>query len=197
MDLPKVWLIFGKVLQETCSKYGLQVHNLVLMSNHFHMVLSTPQANISDGMWFFLSQTSKRLGGACGRINHCYGERYFWSLLDSAAGFAYAMKYVSRNPVRAGLSRRVEDYPFSTVKLDGAVGFPLTERIDSCSRMIPRDFAERLEWMNLPTPKEKEALIKTALRRAKFRFSPHKNLRRSLRNLTSAYAIDEIPLAEK
>ena len=46
---------FLKTLAEACQKTGWQVHAYCLMRNHFHMVLETPNANLVEGMRWFLS----------------------------------------------------------------------------------------------------------------------------------------------
>jgi REP element-mobilizing transposase RayT len=51
---------FGN-LGEACAKTGWQVHAYVLMSNHFHLVLETPQANLCLGMKWLLGTFTQRL----------------------------------------------------------------------------------------------------------------------------------------
>ena len=41
---------FIKTLAEACQKTGWQVHAFCLMANHFHLVVETPQPNLSEGM---------------------------------------------------------------------------------------------------------------------------------------------------
>ena len=41
---------FLKTLAETCQKTGFQVHAYCLMSNHYHLVVETPNANLVAGM---------------------------------------------------------------------------------------------------------------------------------------------------
>ena len=52
---------FLKTLAEACQKTGWQVHAYCLMRNHFHLVLETPNANLVDGMRWFLSSYTIRL----------------------------------------------------------------------------------------------------------------------------------------
>src|SRR5580765_3637339 len=45
--------LFLETLGETCKKTGWQIHAYCLMSNHFHLVVETPRANLVTGMkWF-------------------------------------------------------------------------------------------------------------------------------------------------
>ena len=53
-------VLFVDTLAETCQKTGWQVHALCLMSNHFHLVVETPNANLVAGMKWFLG-TYKRV----------------------------------------------------------------------------------------------------------------------------------------
>jgi putative transposase len=44
---------FLETLGEACTETGWQVHALCLMSNHFHLVVETPRANLVAGMQWF------------------------------------------------------------------------------------------------------------------------------------------------
>jgi REP element-mobilizing transposase RayT len=48
---------FLKTLAEACQKTGFEVHAYCLMSNHFHLVVETPKANLVAGMQWLLSST--------------------------------------------------------------------------------------------------------------------------------------------
>ena len=69
---------FVETLGEACAKTGWQVHAYCLMSNHFHLVLETPQPNLVAGMKWFLGTYTSRFNrrhkefGIClaGAISH-------------------------------------------------------------------------------------------------------------------------------
>jgi putative transposase len=46
--------LFLTTLDQCCKRTGWEVHAYVLMPNHFHLVVETPQANLVDGMKWFL-----------------------------------------------------------------------------------------------------------------------------------------------
>ena len=50
---------FIETLGEACGKIGWQVQAYCLMPNHFHLVVETPQANLSAGMKWFLGDPEK------------------------------------------------------------------------------------------------------------------------------------------
>jgi REP element-mobilizing transposase RayT len=41
---------FLKVLSEACGRTGWRIHAWVLMSNHYHILVETPEANLVEGM---------------------------------------------------------------------------------------------------------------------------------------------------
>jgi hypothetical protein len=83
-----------------------------------------------------------------------------------------AYKYIYRNPVRAGLCERVEDYPFSTIS--GLVGnsrllFPVVE---DTLLFNPTFQWSTLDWLNTAPKDGHEEQIRKALKRSVFTFSP-------------------------
>lgn len=108
IDMPAVWEIMTRQLYFTNFAFNLRIHSFVLMSNHFHMIVRSPEANLSVAMSYFMRETSREITRRSHRINQTYGSRFHRSLI--------AYKYVFRNPVEAGLCNRVEDYEFSSLK---------------------------------------------------------------------------------
>jgi putative transposase len=54
---------FLELLSQTCGKSAWQVHAYCLMSNHFHLVVETPRANLVSGMKWLLGNYTMRLNG--------------------------------------------------------------------------------------------------------------------------------------
>ena len=61
---------FLKTLAEACQKTGFEIHAYCLMSNHFHLVLETPNANLVAGMRWLLSTYTIRLNHRRGAWPH-------------------------------------------------------------------------------------------------------------------------------
>ncbi len=191
IPLRAVWEIFTEVLAKTNDKYCLEIHLFVLMSNHFHALVSTPTIALNEAMRYLMTETSRRIGRSSHRINHVYGGRYRWTLLEDAYSHAYVYKYVLRNPVRAGLVANIEDYAWTSWRArDPFPDFPTVERIGVLARDIPQNPGERLQWLNLPTPKEQEELIALALRRYRFKLPNGTFHKRALESLKSSYGVD-------
>jgi putative transposase len=96
---------FVRVLGEACEKTGWQVHAYCLMSNHFHLVLETPQANLVAGMKWLLGTYSNRYNRRHRRFGHVFAGRYKALVVDgSGNGYLRTVsEYVHLNPVRARL----------------------------------------------------------------------------------------------
>jgi len=167
--MEEVWDIFSIYLHFISHAYQVRIHSFVLMSNHFHMLISTPDANIDEAMNYFLREVSRSLGKASGRINQIFGGPYHWSLINNSIYYQHAYKYIYRNPVHAGLSRQVEEYKFSTLR--GLLGFerlviPAIDNLD-----LIHNPASQLRWLNKTYDEDVQEAIRLALRKKEFGFS--------------------------
>jgi REP element-mobilizing transposase RayT len=110
---------FLKTLAEACQKSGWQIHAFCLMSNHYHLVVETPNANLVAGMSWLQSTYTIRLNHRHKLIGHVLSGRYKAQLVEGS-GNGYlrsACDYVHLNPVRAGLLKaqeRLLAYPWSS-----------------------------------------------------------------------------------
>jgi putative transposase len=160
--------------------YTLRIHSFVLMPNHFHMIVTNPEVNLSAAMNYFMRETSREITRLSGRINQTYGNRHHKSALSTHHYFMNAYKYVYRNPVRAGLSKYVEGYVFST--LNGTLGLS-RQAIPLCQDPVlfaPNFDDSTLAWLNKKPCLDQEAEVRKALRRATFNLVTNKNGSRSL-----------------
>lgn len=85
-DLPLNYCyeVFTNVLTKVKQNYNFKLHAFVLMNNHYHMILSTPEKNLSQGMRYFMTETSRGIRVKSMRINHIYGGRYRPCLITSS-----------------------------------------------------------------------------------------------------------------
>ncbi len=96
---------FLDTLGEACTKTGWQVHACVLMPNHFHLVMETPNANLVAGMKWFLGTYTSRFNRRHKLFGHLFSGRYK-SLIVEGSGNGYlktVCDYVHLNPARAKL----------------------------------------------------------------------------------------------
>ena len=101
-------------LHEYCEKFEVEILAYCLMTNHVHLV-AVPATD--DGLHRVLKplhmRYAQRINRARGWKGHLWQGRFFSSPLDEAYLWA-AVRYVERNPVRAGMIERAEDYRWSS-----------------------------------------------------------------------------------
>ena len=161
IPLKEVWEIMIHQLNMEAQENGIAVHAFVLMGNHFHLLCHTPKGNLDQIMQHFLRLTTVKINQRSRTINHLWGGRYKWSLIESQTHYFQVYRYIYQNPVRAGICGKVEDYPFSTLK---DVPIPLHS-------FIPMSFGGHegeILWLNERYKKEDEEIIKLGLRKQQF-----------------------------
>ena len=173
LELYKCWMIFEAHLTKLVSEYECEIHLFVLMPNHFHLMISTPNENLDQAMHYLMRETSKKIGYRARRINHIYGGPYKWSLITDEQYYSLAYKYVCRNPVAANLCKKVQDYPYSSfarIRTHQKMRFPLIDP-EKFSSYLPSSEDELLFWVNTPSSKEFDEAMTKALRRSQCKFS--------------------------
>lgn len=169
LDKDFVWDVMTRHLYFLHFGFNIKIHAFVLMSNHFHMIARSPEANLSMAMRYFMVETSREITYASDRINMTYGGRFHRSLLGSPLYYLHAYKYLYRNPVMAGLCSRVEDYKYSS--LPGLLGerwldVPVSED-HSWESLYSR--AETLLWLNRKPSSENAEAVRRALKKPTFK----------------------------
>ena len=102
---------FVETLGEAATRAGWIIHAFVLMGNHYHLLLETPDANLVRGMTWFQTTYTVRYNTRHRTSGHLYGGRYKAVLVEApetgSAGdadyFTTLIDYIHLNPVRAGL----------------------------------------------------------------------------------------------
>src|SRR6266404_667435 len=79
-----------EALGQACEKTGWQVHAYCLMSNHFHLVIETPQPNLVAGMKWLLGTYTSRYNRRHKEFGHLFSGRYIrrWWSMAAATGIS-------------------------------------------------------------------------------------------------------------
>jgi len=107
---------FLAFLGQAAHRFGWSITAWVLMTNHFHLVIQTPEPNLSRGMhWLngcYVGKYNKRYK----RSGHLFGGRFHAFLIEKETYFTEVLRYVILNPVRADMVARPEEYRWSSYR---------------------------------------------------------------------------------
>jgi len=106
------WRIFCGALNDIQFKTDFTAHAFVLMDTHFHILFSTR----SSKEHILAEEFHQNLTSLCNKTWEALEVPLFCEPILSAAYYKHAYKYIYRNPLEAGLCRRVEDYEFSSLR---------------------------------------------------------------------------------
>lgn len=173
-DLPldNVWQILSAQLGKLQKKFDLKIAAFVLMNNHFHLLMLTPQEDIDWVMFYFMKDTTKIINKQSGRINRVYGSRYRGCLVENQHYLLNAYKYIYQNPIRAGLSQRAQDYKFSTLNTSILLPFNLEEIVPLSLQSRNKELESR--WINETFTADENSSIRSGLSKPKFQYKKHR-----------------------
>jgi hypothetical protein len=86
----------------------------MLMDNHYHLVFETAKPNLLKVMHGINSSYTLYFNRKYGRVGHLFQGRYKGILVDKDSYLLELSRYVHRNPLRAGMVKRAEDYYWSS-----------------------------------------------------------------------------------
>ncbi|MGH8023752.1 MAG: transposase [Limisphaerales bacterium] len=124
---------FLETLAEACQRTGWRVHAYVLMGNHYHLLIETPEGNLVTGMKWLQSAYTQRYNWRHKVFGHLFQGRYKAVIVDEREPmyFQVVSTYIHLNPARAGLPRigqqRLKTYRWSSYGfyLNGGTRKPL------------------------------------------------------------------------
>jgi putative transposase len=112
LDFETFLVFLGAVTQ----RLGWSVTSYTLMTNHFHLVITTPQPNLSKGMQWLNGKYAAWFNRHHKRSGHLFQGRFKSFLIDTETYFQTVSRYVVLNPVRASMTQRPEDYRWSSYR---------------------------------------------------------------------------------
>ncbi len=105
---------FLEKLSEVSEKFQILVHCYVLMDNHYHLLITTPNANLSRAMHQLNVSYSNWYKAKYKIIGSVFQGRFNAVLIESEDYMMVLSAYIHLNPVRSGLVKTPEDYPWSS-----------------------------------------------------------------------------------
>lgn len=105
---------FLEILGRVVADFNWVCHAYCLMTNHYHLVIETPDANLSKGMRQLNGVFTQSSNRRHGRSGHLFQGRYKAILVDADTHLMELTRYVVLNPVRAGMVKKPGDWSWSS-----------------------------------------------------------------------------------
>jgi putative transposase len=107
----RMWLeVFGEV----CRRFNWACHAYCLMGNHYHLLVETPESNLSLGMRQLNGVYTQRFNRSQNRVGRVFQGRYKAILVEKGSYLRELARYIVLNPVRARLVRSAKDWAWSS-----------------------------------------------------------------------------------
>jgi len=105
---------FLNLLRETVEDSEIECWNYCVMPNHYHTTLRPSQPNLSDALKCLNSDYAKWWNFRHGRVGHAFQGRFKDQIVQCDRYLLALSRYIALNPVRAGLTKRPEQWPWSS-----------------------------------------------------------------------------------
>jgi putative transposase len=102
------------VLAHACERFNWRVHAWCQMSNHYHLLLETPEGNLAEGMRQLNGVYTQHVNRMHRRVGHVFQGRYKAVLVERESHLLELARYVVLNPVRASMVSDAADWPWSS-----------------------------------------------------------------------------------
>lgn len=122
---------FLLLLDEVCNTYNWVCHAYCLMGNHYHLMIETPDANLSRGMRQLNGVYTQSFNRKHNRVGHVFQGRYKAILVEKQSYLLELARYIVLNPVRSQMVRSARDWPWSSYRATaGLVNAPVCLQVD-------------------------------------------------------------------
>jgi putative transposase len=107
---------FLDVLENVVQKCNWLCHAFCLLDNHYHLIIETPDPNLSLEMRQLNGVYTQAFNRAHQRVGHVFQGRYKAILVEKGSHLLELCRYVALNPVRAGMVAKPDDWKWSSYK---------------------------------------------------------------------------------
>jgi len=107
---------FLTILSDVCEQYNWVCYAYCLMDNHYHLLVETPEANLSKGMRQLNGRYTQTFNRTHRRVGHVFQGRYKAILIEKECYLLELSRYIVLNPVRARMVHSAIDWPWSSYR---------------------------------------------------------------------------------
>ena len=108
--------LFLDVLGEACEGFNWAVHAWCQMTNHYHLLVETPDGNLSKGMRHLNGVYTQRFNREHERVGPVFQGRFQAILVEKESYLLELARYIVLNPVRAGMVESAEHWRWSSYR---------------------------------------------------------------------------------
>ncbi|NVL89600.1 MAG: transposase [Desulfobacterales bacterium] len=108
--------LFLEIIGELTERFSVEAYAFVLMNNHYHLLLKTVRPNLSKAMQWLGTAYTRRFNLQNNKSGHLFQGRFKSILIENDAYLLRLSCYIHRNPLRAGMIKRLADYPWSSYR---------------------------------------------------------------------------------
>ena len=102
------------VFRDVCERFNWVCYSYCMMTNHYHLMVETPEGNLSAGMRHLNGVYTQRFNRTHNRVGHLYQGRYSSKLVEKESYLLELSRYIVLNPVRAGMVEEAQKWPWSS-----------------------------------------------------------------------------------
>jgi REP element-mobilizing transposase RayT len=114
--------LFLETIEKANKRYNFICHAYCLMDNHYHLILETPDGNLSKGMKYLNGVYSQKFNVRHKRVGHVFQGRYKAILVQKESHLLEVIRYVVLNPVRADIAKKPGDWRWSSYNATAGKG---------------------------------------------------------------------------
>ena len=118
-------LVFLEVLRNARNRYNCIIYAYCLMDNHYHLLVETPDANISQFMRQLNSVYTQKYNFSHNSTGHLFQGRFKSILVQADLYLLELCRYIVLNPVRAGMVRSAKDWRWSSYRATANLSSPI------------------------------------------------------------------------
>ena len=127
---------------EVIARFKIECHAICQMTNHYHAVATTKEANLSRAMQTLNGEYACSFNARHRRKGHLFEDRFGAQIIQLGSYFLTSCRYIVRNPVRAGMVAQPDEWPWSSYR--ATAGLEEKPEYLSIDRLL-REFDDDLE----------------------------------------------------